>query len=336
MFKLLTLCTAAYNSEKTIAQMIDSVMLSKYCKMVEIIIVNDGSSDHTEEIVRKYEKKYPDCIKVLSKENGGSGSARNLAVQYASGKYTKLLDADDWIDTRQFDLFLEKLKDIDADVIWNGHYVYTVKKSKKIEVRYFSDMKSEKIYTVSEDEFLCPSNLEMHGVTYRTSIIIENNLKLSEGMPYVDLEYLLLPIPFINTVVYLDIPFYVYQYGIAGQSVDPNIMKKKGDKILKMVNRLLHYYDIYNEDISESAKELMRICLAKACNTYLNVIFIQEDFGLIEKAIQFDRMIKQRDKKLWNKMSNLSGSLQIMRLKEYKGYYLMVILHKINRLIKGW
>ena len=227
MCKLLTLCTAAYNAEKTIAKMIDSVMTSKYCKMVEIIIVNDGSSDNTEQIVKEYEEQYPYCIKVLSKENGGSGSARNLAVQYASGKYIKLLDADDWIDTDRFDLFLEKLKDIDADVIWNGHYIYSVSKKVKTEERYFADMISERVYKVSEDEFLCPSNLEMHGVTYRTSTIVENNLKLSEGMPYVDLEYLLLPIPFINTVVYLDIPFYVYQYGIIGQSVDPNIMKKE-------------------------------------------------------------------------------------------------------------
>ena len=247
-----------------------------------------------------------------------------------------LIVSDTHRDNDNYFKLIEKLKDIDADVIWNGHYIYSVSKKVKTEERYFADMISERVYKVSEDEFLCPSNLEMHGVTYRTSTIVENNLKLSEGMPYVDLEYLLLPIPFINTVVYLDIPFYVYQYGIIGQSVDPNIMKKKGDKIFKMVDRLLKYYDMYSKNISENAKELMIICLAKACNTYLNVFFVQEKFGLKQNVIQFDRMIKEIDKSLWNKMSNLSGSLRVMRVKEYRGYHLMVILHKINRLIKGW
>ena len=336
MNKLLTLCTAAYNAEKYISKMIESVMASRNHEVVEIIIVNDGSTDNTERISKEYEEKYPDCIKVISKQNGGSGSARNLAFKYATGKYIKLLDADDWVDTSKFDEFLEMLKSMDADVIWNGHYIYSVKKGLKSEEKYFDDMIPCKIYKSSDCEFPYPRNLEMHGVTYRTSVIVENNIKLSEGMPYVDLEYLLLPIPFVKSIAYINISFYVYQYGIEGQSVDPNVMRKKGDKVRRMLERLLQYYDIHSINTPEISKELMRICLTKACNVYLNVSFVQEKFGQKKEVIEADKWIKDRNECVWNKMPTQSGSVRMMRVLDYKGYHLMVILHRINRIVNGW
>lgn len=334
--KILTLCTAAYNAEKYISKMIESVVTSKNRELVELLIVNDGSTDNTENVAREYEEKYSNCIKVFSKENGGSGSARNYAFQHASGKYIKLLDADDWVDTDKFDKYLEALVKIDADVIWNEHYIYYVKKKTLKEEKYFDDFISGRINKCSDGSFSYPKNLEMHGVTYRTSIIVENNIKFSEGMPYVDLEYLLLPIPFLKTIVYLNIPFYVYQYGIEGQSVDPNIMKKKGDQVRRMVERLLQYYEIHSMEISDNSMQLMNICLVKACNAYLNVSFVQEDYKLKEDVICADKWIKERNGAVWNRMSTCSGSVKIMRLFNYRGYNVMVFLHKIYRIANGW
>ena len=65
---------------------------------VEIIIVNDGSSDDTSKIAHEYEEKYPTIIKAVDKENGGHGDAVNSGLTHATGKYFKVVDSDDWVD----------------------------------------------------------------------------------------------------------------------------------------------------------------------------------------------------------------------------------------------
>lgn len=66
---------------------------------LEVIVVNDGSTDGSLDIIRRYEQKRPDLIKVIDKANGHYGSCVNAGLGIATGKYFKILDADDWFDT---------------------------------------------------------------------------------------------------------------------------------------------------------------------------------------------------------------------------------------------
>ena len=98
--KILTISIAAYNVERFISNTLDSlVSLSgeslEMLKRLEIIVVNDGSKDNTENIVKKYVDKYPFAVNLITKENGGYGSTINVAAKAANGKYFKLLDGDD-------------------------------------------------------------------------------------------------------------------------------------------------------------------------------------------------------------------------------------------------
>ena len=84
----------AYNVEKYIEKCIDSILNQSY-KNYEVIVINDGSTDNTLNILNK---KYKDKVKIYSKENGGLSSARNYGVLKSSSKYILFVDSDDWLE----------------------------------------------------------------------------------------------------------------------------------------------------------------------------------------------------------------------------------------------
>ena len=96
MSKLLTVSIAAYNAEKTIEKCLNSFLGCKHLIDLEILVINDGSSDSTADIVSAYEKQYPYSIRLINKENGGHGSTINKGIEIATGKYFELMDGDDY------------------------------------------------------------------------------------------------------------------------------------------------------------------------------------------------------------------------------------------------
>lgn len=103
-----TIIIPVYNTEKYLKKCIDSALIQDY-QSYEIIIVNDGSTDSSSTIIREYEDKYPEKVKVLNKENGGLSSARNFGIEHSKGKYLAFLDSDDWIAKEFLSKFSEKI-----------------------------------------------------------------------------------------------------------------------------------------------------------------------------------------------------------------------------------
>ncbi len=106
----------AYNTEEYMAECLDSI-LNQTLEEIEIIVVDDGSADGTLAILRDYEKRFPEKIKVFHKENGGQASARNVALKYAQGEYLGFVDSDDWIDVDMYEVMYTKAKKENADIV---------------------------------------------------------------------------------------------------------------------------------------------------------------------------------------------------------------------------
>ena len=123
--KVLTISIAAYNVEKFLKKTLDSLIIENM-ELLEVLIVNDGSKDNTLQIARKYEEQYPNTFKVIDKENGGYGSTINEGIKYATGKYFKQLDGDDWYDTKNLNQFCLKLKQIDTDMIYTPYIKHKI------------------------------------------------------------------------------------------------------------------------------------------------------------------------------------------------------------------
>jgi len=111
--KYISFAIPCYNSEAYMEHAVESILPGG--EAVEIIIVNDGSSDRTSEIAHEYAEKYPDIVKVVDKENGGHGDAVNSGLSNAQGKYFKVVDSDDWVDEEALHKILKLLRDLEED-----------------------------------------------------------------------------------------------------------------------------------------------------------------------------------------------------------------------------
>ncbi len=236
--KILSISVAAYNMEKLIRQNLDSFVQSPVADDVEVLVVNDGSKDSTADIVREYEEKYPGIIRLINQENAGPGSTVNTGLKNATGKYFRMVDADDWVGDG-FESYVQALKGNDADMFITD---YTLVDDKTFEQR---PLKVEGIapnQTVDFDSVCADLFLEMHTVTFRTSLLKENAITLFNGF-YTDIQYLLFPAPYIKTVYYAPYNVYMYRVSLSGQSMAAPSMQRN---IRMHTDMLFSIVELYN------------------------------------------------------------------------------------------
>lgn len=118
----LTVIIPCYNVEKYLRQCLDSV-INQTLKEIEIICVNDGSTDRTQKILEEYSKK-DDRILVINKPNGGLSSARNAGMEKMQGEYIAFLDSDDWVDLEFYEKLYNAAKTNNADCAIGKTFLY--------------------------------------------------------------------------------------------------------------------------------------------------------------------------------------------------------------------
>ena len=92
-------------------------LLTDNMSLIEVLVINDGSKDSSYDIAHRYETKYPEVFVVIDKGNGNYGSCVNVGLRRATGKYIKVLDADDCFNTRVFEAYLNDMKNCDTDMV---------------------------------------------------------------------------------------------------------------------------------------------------------------------------------------------------------------------------
>ncbi|MBR2543976.1 glycosyltransferase family 2 protein [Candidatus Saccharibacteria bacterium] len=237
---LLTIGIPAYNVELYIEDTVLSVAKSKHHDELEILIVNDGSSDQTLEVANRLAKEH-NCIKVINKPNGGHGSAINTALKNATGKYFRLLDGDDWFNTDEFDHYFEKLETETADIIFTDLIECFIKSNLNRPVSYYSHLPSFTEFQLDETVFpewgpMLPTT------TIKTSLLKQFGLKIDEKCFYVDQEYNLACYLAAKTAIYY--PFMIYQYRLEreGQSMEKASLIKNVASHEQVCKKLLSVY----------------------------------------------------------------------------------------------
>ncbi|HEY9573923.1 MAG TPA: glycosyltransferase [Lachnospiraceae bacterium] len=239
--KLLSIAIPCYNSEAYMEKCVNSLLVGG--DLVEIIIVNDGSTDKTKEIAERLKEEYPTIIKTVHKENGGHGSAVNAGIANASGLYFKVVDSDDWVNEEAYKKILETLLEIvkgpDALDVLISNYVYEKQGAKKKRVMRYSAFPKDRIFKWSEMTPLPKTQyVLMHSLIYRTELLRECGLQLPEHTFYVDNLFAFQPMGHVKSLYYLDVNFYRYFIGRQDQSVNESIMIQRIDQQLR-VNKLM-------------------------------------------------------------------------------------------------
>ncbi len=303
--KLLSIAVPCYNSAAYMRKCIDSLLPGG--EDVEIIIVNDGSSDSTPDIAEEYRERFPGIIKVVNKENGGHGSAVNAGIEHARGLYFKVVDSDDWVSQSAYIRILDKIKELlkggKSIDMFISNYVYEKEGEKRKKVmKYTHTLPEEEIFTWKEvRHFRVGQYILMHSVIYRTNLLRDCGLKLPEHTFYVDNIFVFNPLPYVKTMYYMNVNFYRYFIGRDDQSVNEQVMISRIDQQIKVNKLLVDYY------IAERQKILTNGKVRKYMVNYLDIITTVSSVLLIrseqeenlEKKKELWQYIKTKDKVLW-------------------------------------
>lgn len=306
--KLLSIAIPSYNSEAYLHKCVDSLLVGG--EDVEILIIDDGSSDKTGEIADKYEEMYPNIVKAIHQENGGHGAAVNAGLENATGLYFKVVDSDDWVKESAYKKILETLKEIVGghtvlDMLISN-FVYEKEGDKKNKVmKYHHALPKDKIFTWDEvKHFRKGQYILMHSVIYRTKLLRECELKLPEHTFYVDNLFVFEPLPYVKTMYYLDVNFYRYYIGREGQSVNEQVMISRIDQQI-LVNKIMLDY-LLKKKVEIAKHRKMRIYMVN----YLEIITVISSVLLIcsgtdealEKKRELWNYIKQNDILLYTRL----------------------------------
>ena len=294
--KILTISVAAYNLEKLIEQNLKSFVNSKYKEELEVLVIDDESTDDTAKIVEKYEKMYPNTIRLIKQKNGGPGSTVNNGIKNATGKYFKMVDGDDWVETEDINELIIKLRNIDTDMVITNYEIYSEKDKKIIDI-VRANIKKDTELEFSE---VCKQlYLQMHAIIFKTSLLQKNKIKLDNGF-YTDMEYALYPLPYVKTVIYLDLNIYVYRIARAGQSVNIKSMQKNIKMHDEVLNNLISFYERNKSSMSKNLSEYIAKRIAKMAWTETSIMLsFKDNKNMKEDIKKFILELKKKSKEIY-------------------------------------
>lgn len=300
----LTVAVPAYNSEAYLEKCLDSLVDAD--TRLEVIVVNDGSTDQTETIANRYVNTYPEQVRLINKKNGGHGSAINCAVERAAGRYFKVIDADDWIFRENLTALLDALEHTKADAVITGYQTLHVGNGKILtystECQYVGqEVDLPQLLEVYDQISSCCS---FHGLLYRTQFYRSCGFRLSEGIFYEDHEYAILPFSHVETILILPFLFYEYRIGNNGQSVAFHNQVKRIHHIETVIRKILDYRDACNPLRPDREEYILRkLCVVVV--SYFAVALVKDcDRKAGEKkAQQFREWIESRDPQLLKRIS---------------------------------
>lgn len=298
--KYITFVVPCYNSQDYMERCLESLLPGG--DKVEIIIVNDGSTDRTAEIADDYALRYPDIVKAVHKKNGGHGSGVNKGLELASGEYFKVVDSDDWLDNRAYERLLAEMERMEKcpDLIV-CNYIYDHPEEGKQRVTHYKNVfPAWKECGWNDMGHFGPSQyLIMHALIFSTRILRQAGVVLPEHTFYVDNLFSYKPLPYVKKILYMDIDLYHYYLGREDQSVNENVLIKRIDQQIR-VTRLV----AESVDLKQVAQTFPKLAVYMRRN-----ISVMMSISCIHLLLMRSREADTKRRQLWKDIRQLDKTL---------------------------
>ena len=326
--KKISVIIPVYNVENYLERCLKS-LVSQTIKDIEIIIVNDGSTDGSQRIIDTYKDKYPNMIKAYYIKNQGAAKARNYGLDYVTGEYIGFLDSDDYVSEEMYEKLYNEAKQKEADIVCCNYY--RVVDEKKFNKKTFGN---EKI--LKEDLFdknIYEANLLFDEVPYlwnkifKAELIKNNDIKFcNELRIYEDLLFTYTAFSKANKISRVDEELYFYM--VSRQESLTHIFTEKRFDIFKLTDKLIEHYKSINK--YEEIKEALIYVILKHVYVVLEKKTLKKEIKL--KLRYINEIFAFFDTKFPKWKENMYFDLQAKNQKLYtsKLYWKLCVILRLN------
>ena len=240
--KLLTVVVPCYNSAAYMERAVDSLVAGG--PEMDILLVDDGSTDETGAIADRLAAAHPGLIRVIHQPNGGHGAGLNQGIRTAQGLYFKVVDSDDRLDEKGLKALLNLLRDhaapeTQADLVIHDYVYDKGEKQAVFHIDYAGPLIQGRLFGWEDCRpFSLTNQFIIHCLVYRTGLLREHQYTLPEHTFYEDNLYVYQPLPWTKKLLYLHETVYGYNVGRADQSVNEQNLIKRLDQLTSMITKM--------------------------------------------------------------------------------------------------
>ncbi len=310
--KLLTFAVPCYNSEGYMRRCIDTLLTGG--ERVEIIIINDGSTDRTGEIAEMYAQAYPSIVRVIHQENQGHGQGVNAGLEHAKGIYYKVVDSDDWLDTEALEVVLKRMEswqinETSVDMLVCNYIYDHLNEGKQQQMHYRNVFENGSICNWQDiGTFLPTQYLIMHALIFKTEVLRKSGVQLPKHTFYVDNIFAYQPLPYVTNIFYLDVDLYHYFIGREDQSVNEKMLMKRIDQ------------QIFVTKLVSECTDLSKIQEPKLAAYMTRNISVMMAISSIHLLLIGDADAREKRRQLWEHMRKMDQKLyKTLRYKRLSG-----------------
>ena len=291
--KILSIIIPAYNVASYLYHGVYTMLEHSNGNKIEVIIVNDGSKDNTLDVAKELQNRYTkNNVIIIDKSNGGHGSTINAGLKIANGKYIRIIDGDDWVNTEDLNKLIDILDKENSDIVLTNYCEDRAVENQLLPKNIYEFMKYGKQYKFDD---LC---YEGYGFTNWGPIlatanfknnILKNSFSLTEKCFYIDMEFDAYSIAKAETITYYPLDIYRYFIGRIDQSISQRSYTKNFKQHEKVLFNLLNYYK--NSNISANKKlyiynKLIIPMLIAHYTILIQYLRSVKEYNLFEKKIR--------------------------------------------------
>ena len=294
-----------YNVEKYIDKCLNS-LVNQTLEDIEIIIVNDGSTDNSESIISNYKEKYPNKIAYFVKENGGLSDARNFGIPHATGDYIAFLDSDDYAELNLYEKLYSKAIETSADMVECDFY-WEYSKTNKVHDRNARYKDKSDMYA--------NARVVAWNKLYKKEILLNSKVQFPKGLRYEDLEFFYEILPKLNRIELIEEPLIHY---VQRETSITYTQNDKTRDIFIILDNILEYYK--ENDLYEEYKEELEYM-------YIRILFASSFKRMTKIADKHtkDKYLKETFEKAYSTFPNWKKNTILKKSRGLKNIYLKSI-----------